>query len=253
MLFDLRSGKRKRVVQVVYGGLAFLFFAGFVMFGIGSDVSGGLGDVLGLGDSSGTGQAGSQYEDQIDRAEERLAEDPKDTAALRDLATAHYFLGQLQLGQADPETGLPDVTSEAQADLGAAADAWERYLELEKRQADAGVAGTMVQAYILLNNAAGAARAQEVVAEDQPSSNTYGNLALFLYSAGEVGQGDAAAERAVAEASGAEREDIEKQLGKLRDQAIQYQKALEKAPASATGENPLQNPFGGFGTGATAP
>ena len=51
MLFDLKTGKRRRVVQVVFGFLAFIFFISFVGFGIGSDVSGGLFDAIGLGGS----------------------------------------------------------------------------------------------------------------------------------------------------------------------------------------------------------
>ena len=45
MLFDLRSGGRRRTVKVVYLGLALLMFVGFVGFGIGSSgLGGGIGD-----------------------------------------------------------------------------------------------------------------------------------------------------------------------------------------------------------------
>ena len=56
MIFDLKSGKRRRVVQIVFGFLAFVFFISFVGFGIGSDVSGGIFDAIGLGgnDTSST-------------------------------------------------------------------------------------------------------------------------------------------------------------------------------------------------------
>ena len=47
MLFDLRSGARKRTIKVVYLGLALLMFVGFVGFGIGSSgLSGSIGDLL---------------------------------------------------------------------------------------------------------------------------------------------------------------------------------------------------------------
>ena len=47
MLFDLRSGARRRTVKVVYLGLALLMFVGFVGFGIGSSgLSGGIGDAI---------------------------------------------------------------------------------------------------------------------------------------------------------------------------------------------------------------
>ena len=47
MLFDLRSGARRRTVKVVYLGLALLMFVGFVGFGIGSSgLGGGIGDAI---------------------------------------------------------------------------------------------------------------------------------------------------------------------------------------------------------------
>ncbi len=88
MLFDLR-GKRRRVVQVVYATLAALFLVGFVGFGIGSDGVGGFADVF-SGESSG-GSLSSQYDDQIDNANEQLAKDPKDTAALLKLSKYEFY------------------------------------------------------------------------------------------------------------------------------------------------------------------
>ena len=57
MLFDLR-GRRRRAVQATYLTLAVLMGGGLVLFGIGSDVSGGLLDVFkgGSGGSSGNSQ-----------------------------------------------------------------------------------------------------------------------------------------------------------------------------------------------------
>ena len=47
MLFDLRSGGRRRTVKTVYLGLALLMFVGFVGFGIGSSgLGGGIGDAI---------------------------------------------------------------------------------------------------------------------------------------------------------------------------------------------------------------
>ena len=66
MLFDLK-GKRKRLVQVVYLGLAILFGGGLVLFGVGGNVSGGLIDAF-----KGTGSADtSAFTDQVERAERR--------------------------------------------------------------------------------------------------------------------------------------------------------------------------------------
>ena len=52
MLFDLRGRGRRRTVQAIYLSLAILMGGGLVLFGIGSDQSGGIVDaVVGEGSS----------------------------------------------------------------------------------------------------------------------------------------------------------------------------------------------------------
>src|SRR4051812_47422433 len=56
MLFDLRSGARRRTVKIVYLGLALLMFVGFVGFSIGSSgLQGGIVDAITGNGSSGGG------------------------------------------------------------------------------------------------------------------------------------------------------------------------------------------------------
>ena len=62
--------------------LALLFGVGFVAFGVGSDVQGGIADVLGVGGSTGDDVVSAG------EARDRLKEKPNDPQALRDLATA---------------------------------------------------------------------------------------------------------------------------------------------------------------------
>ena len=113
MLFDL-SGKRRRVVQVVYATLAILMGGSLVLFGIGSDAPGGILDAVGLGGGSG-GSTNPEYEEQIEDAEARLEANPKDEAALLDLARYRY-LSATQTGvTANPETGAPEVSEDARA------------------------------------------------------------------------------------------------------------------------------------------
>jgi tetratricopeptide (TPR) repeat protein len=59
--------------------LAAIFALSFVVFGVGSEVPGGIADVL---------QRGGVEGPSASKARERLQEDPRDAAALRDLATA---------------------------------------------------------------------------------------------------------------------------------------------------------------------
>ena len=69
------------MVQVVFGFLAFIFFISFVGFGIGSDVSGGIFDAIGLG--GGDSASTPEYEQQIEDANETL-DGPDNERALLD-------------------------------------------------------------------------------------------------------------------------------------------------------------------------
>jgi hypothetical protein len=247
MLFDLQ-GKRRRVVQVVYAVLAALFFISFVGFGIGSDVSGGIFDAIGIGggDSSSSSPA---YDEEIDQQEQKLAKDPKDTRALEELARLHFLAGQSSLEQ--DQSGQPIVTDDAKVQFDESAQAWEKYLKLESNP-DPNAAGLAVQSYVYLNDAEGAATTQEIVAEDRPSEGAYSNLAFYLYAAADFDAADAAAAKAVAEADGSQKKVVKRQLDQIAEQARKQQKAIEKAQKSAQknapeGQNPLQSPLGGTG------
>ena len=255
MLFDLRSGKRRRVVQVVFGGLAFLFFISFIGFGIGSDATGGIFDAIGLGGSNSTGNP--QFDEEVDDAEAAVAENPKDEKALLDLAEVRYQAGQLELEQ-DPDTGQPVVTEEARTNFEASLDAWEDYLKLDPQKPDPGVASFASQAYVQLGDAEGAAEAQRIVAEDNPSAGTYGNLAFYLYADGKFDEGDAAAAKAVSLADSSQKASIKKQLSQVADQAQKLQQQAEEQAqqaqqqaggggAPAPGGAPIEDPFGSLG------
>jgi regulator of sirC expression with transglutaminase-like and TPR domain len=71
--------------------LALVFGVGFVAFGVGSDVQGGIADVIGVG---GGGDPAADRPTEGD-ARERLEKNPNDAQALRDLATALQDEGRL--------------------------------------------------------------------------------------------------------------------------------------------------------------
>jgi hypothetical protein len=266
MLFDLRSGKRRRVVQVVFGGLALLFAISFVGFGIGGDVSGGLFDAIGLGgdDSSST----PQYEEQIEKAESTLETDPKNERALLDLLKYHYLSAtSTEDGiQSDPATGLVSVSDDAQSQLEDAIDAWNRYLEAKPKEVSVDAAVNAFQAQDLLFRAAlssgdasaaldaaeGAAEAQRFVAERRDTASDYGALANYLYYAGRTKEGDAAAARAVQASEPASREQVRKAMNAAAEQGAALNKQIEKAIKQGGGQSgsSIQNPFGGIGGGS---
>jgi hypothetical protein len=248
VLFDL-SGKRRRVVQVVYATLAALFLVGFVAFGIGSDVSGGFADLFSSGSSGGS--VSSQFDDQIDAANEQLAKDPNDSAALLKLSKYQYFKAKQGVTQ-DQTTGEISVSEDAHTELGKSVDAWQKYVKVNKGKPSAGDAAQIVQAYYFLNDFGGAAEAQRIVAADQPSSGAYGQLAYYLYASLNISGGDEAASKAEAEAPKAQRGEIKQQLAQIRKQAVKAKEQLAKAqknapPPTTPGANPLQSPFGGVG------
>lgn len=264
MLFDLKSGKRRRVVQVVFGGLALLFAVGFVGFGIGGETGGGIADLL--GDDSG-GDVSSTYETQIEEAEKKLAAQPKDPKALTDLARYRYLSGQENLSF-DEETGIATLTEDARSEWNAALDAWELLLKTDPKDVDPQVAGQMICAYVPPLpicqiqaptddlDLTGAAQTQQVLAEQDEGPGGYAQLAAFLYFDGDLKGGEEAAAEALARAEPNERERLTKELDRLQKDAEEYVKA-QKAAAQAgapEGDPQLQNPFGGLGsdTGAGA-
>ena len=245
MLFDLR-GKRKRVVQVSYVILALIFVVGFLGFGIGvGGGPGGIFDALGISNSSNTGSGTAQFQDN------------NDTQALLKLAENEYLLGKEGV-TVDQSTGQITITNEAHTQLGAAADAWTKYLHVNKNTPDTRTAFDMVNVYVILNDADGAAKTQEIIAKDQPSAQSYGQLAYFQYAGGDIKGGDASRDKAFSMASGAQRKQLEGSLKQARSTGIKVQQAQKKAqqqaqkqsggPSGTPGTNPLQTPFGGAPT-----
>jgi len=257
MLFDL-SGKRKRMVQVVYAILAILMGGSLVLFGIGSDAPGGILDSLGLGNSGG-GSSSPQYEQEIENAEEKLATNPDDTAALLNLIRYHGLAAQGGVS-ADEESGQITVTEEARGQFEDAASAWERYLKTKPDRPNTSAATSAAQAYQFLNDADGAASAQEVVAKAQNTAAAYGQLAYYLYADFKFEKADAAAKQAVAKAEPAQRKNIQRNMDQIAQSAREQQKQIEKQAEQQGGgkgeeAEPPADPFGslGGGTGFGAP
>jgi hypothetical protein len=246
MLFDLKTGKRRRFIQIVFGFLAFIFFISFVGFGIGGDVSGGIFDAIGLGGNS-SGSASTQYQQQIDDAEDKLAQDPDDQTALLDLTRYRYLAGQEELDQSGE---LPVATEETRTHWNSALDTWDRYLKTKPKKPDTFLTGQILFVHQLFNDAGGAAEAQAILAEENPSATSFGDLAYYLYFDGELAKGDKAAERAVAEAKQSDRANVKKELDRVAKEARSLQKAEELGGAAEGEEGQLQSPFGGLGPGS---
>jgi hypothetical protein len=279
MLFDLRSPGRRNVIRVVYAMLAVLMGGGLVLFGIGGS-GGGILDSL-TGNGSGGG-GGNPFEDDISAAQERVQQNPQDAAAYATLVQLHYQAGSQQID----ENGA--LTTDGEQELQEGADAWAKYLKLSggdpapspnllavqtlatlaqnqisQAQKATSTTDALTDATASQANWAAAAEAQQLSlgqkGGQQQGGSGYQNLALFSYAAGDVAAGDQATAQAVAQAQGPEKEQIQKSLDSIKQQAGQINQAiaaLQKQQKQAStnpsggGENPLGGVSGGgLGTG----
>lgn len=257
MLFDLR-GRRRRLIQVVYAGLAVLMGGGLVFFGIGGSGT-GLFDAF---DSGGGGGGNNAFDERAEKLEARLRRDPGDEQLLLDLARTRAQSGQAELEQ-DPSTGQVTVTEAAVNEYGKAADAWEKYLRLEPRNPNPTAGILMARTYEALASTEtsgpaaiadieAAAEAQRIFAEARPSQGSLSQLAIYLYLAGKSAEADEVTKQALAKADLAQRQVLKQRLAAAKKQGKEIAKQLKaeaKAGQGQPGQNPLEDPTGGLGAG----
>jgi tetratricopeptide (TPR) repeat protein len=240
MLFDLK-GKRKRVVQVTYLGLAILFGGSLVLFGTGSSVSGGLIDAITGNNSSG---GTSAFQDQVNRTRKTVQANPKSEQAWLDLTRAEFNLAASPDGS-DADTGqLSDTGKQAVLDT---ITSWERYLKLHPKKPDAATAQFAALAYGATQSYNKAVKTQELAAKARPSSNAYYQLAQFAYAGGNVSKGDEAAAEAIRRTPKDLRNSVRAQIKDIKKQGAQLVKSLEaqkKASKQAAKGQPTGTAFG---------
>jgi hypothetical protein len=233
MLFDLRTGARRRTVKVVYLGLALLMFVGFVGFGIGSSgLSGSIGDLLrdNSGQTDGSKDAVNRVSAQVRAADAKTKATPSDPAAWAELAQARYRLAQLG-DNIDPASS--NYSAEGRRQLTAAGAAFDKYAALNPPNPDERVVRNMTQAFLAIEQPAKAVTAQEMLTEIEPAANTFSNLAILSYQAGQTRKGDLASTKAVELTEGAdEKKQLKEQLEQAKTQSItqQIQEAVTPTP-----------------------
>ena len=229
MLFDLRSGARRRTVKVVYLGLALLMFVGFVGFSIGSSgLSGGIVDAITGNGSSGGGDnsAVDRLTTQVRTADAKAKATPTDPAAMAALALARVRLANVG-DNLDTNTGT--YTAEGRRQVAAAGVAWDKYVALKPATPDERLARQMAQAFVSTGAADKAVGAQEVLTEVDPTQQTYQNLALLAFQAGQTRKGDLAAAKAISLAPKADQKDLKASLDQAKSQAA-IQQIQQTAP-----------------------
>jgi hypothetical protein len=234
MLFDLRSGGRRRTVKAVYLSLAVLMFVGFVFFGIGSSgLSGSIGDLFGQNANVGENDAETRLTNQIQAADRRTKANPSDESAWAALALARVRIAQVG-DNFDPAAS--DYTADGRRQLNAASRAWDKYVALEPANPDERLTRQMTQAFLALNQPAKAVSAQEMLTEIDPTEQTFTNLAFYAYQAGQLRKGDLAAGKAVELAPKDEQKDLKEQLEQVKSQAaLQQIQETQPSPTPTVG------------------
>ena len=277
MLFDLQSPRRRRVIRVTFGALAAIFAISFVFLGVGTGGGGfSFSDLFGGGSSGSTANA---FDDDIKTAEQQIAVNPADTAALGRLV-------QLQYSAANANTdsnGAP--TSEGEQHLQEAADAWNKYVKVSKgnpnpstavyalntfdllarlnfaqARSDTSTADALTDVTAAVDSWKTAAQAQQILIAAQPNkatSNVYANLAQYLYLAGETQAGDQAVAMAK-QGKGSDASTLDQQFSSIKQLGQQLQTAIQqltkqqqKSQGGAPGAGGAGggNPLSGLGTG----
>jgi hypothetical protein len=229
MLFDLRSGARRRTVKVVYLGLALLMFVGFVGFSIGSSgLSGGIVDAITGNGTTGGGDTAAvdRLTTQVRSADAKAKASPSDPAAWAALAQARVRLANVG-ENLDTNTGT--YTAEGRRQVTAAGAAWDKYVALKPATPDERLARQMAQAFVSVGSADKAVGAQEVLTEVDPTQQTFQNLALLAFQAGQTRKGDLAAAKAISLAPKDQQKDLKTSLDQAKSQAA-LQQIQQTAP-----------------------
>jgi hypothetical protein len=277
VLFDLQSPRRRRVIRVTFGALAAIFAISFVFLGVGTGGGGfSFSDLFGGGSSGSTANA---FDDDIKTAQQQIAVNPADTAALARLV-------QLQYSAANANTdsnGAP--TSEGEQHLQEAADAWNKYVKVSKgnpnpstavyalntfdllarlnfaqARTDTSTADALTDVTAAVDSWKTAAQAQQILIDAQPNkatSNVYANLAQYLYLAGETQAGDQAVAKAK-QGKGSDASTLDQQFSSIKQLGQQLQSAIQQLTkqqqqsqggAPGAGGAAGGNPLSGLGTG----
>ena len=127
------------------------------------------------------------------------------------------------------DSAAGDYTADGRRQLTAAATAWDKYVALDPRTRRARRAPD-AQAFIALEQPAKAVAAQEILTQIDPTQQTFQNLALLAYQAGQLRKGDLASAKAVELAPKDEQKELKEPLEQAKSQAA-LQQIQETAPS----------------------
>jgi hypothetical protein len=193
MLFDLRSRGRRRGVQVIYVGLAFVMVGGLLLVGVGTGTGGGILNAF-TNNGSG-GNQGQVVTAQLTAALKAEKKDPSSAANAAALVSAYYTVA----GEgANFDSATSTYTKGGKAALKQATTWWTKYTTLTSSP-NSITAQLAAHANLQLGNYAAAASAWEVYTLVQPAVlKGFECLAVSAYAASQTRKGDLAAAKAEA-------------------------------------------------------
>jgi hypothetical protein len=261
MLFDLRGGRRGKVVKVVYAVLAVLMGLSLFL------VVGGFNLAELFNSNSSSGEAAEAYERQAERIEAKLVKSPAEPELLKSLTRAQINAGNAQVS-VEPN-GERQVSTDAAQEYQKAYQSWSEYLKATD-QPDSGLALLVAPMLMQLaelsssysqadSRVTSASEAQQIVADQRPSVNSWTTLAFYSYFTKPELAEEARAEAKKLAAGKSEREAIDEQLDEIKKNADSYrkekakaekaEKEAAKAGGGAAGVPSGENPFGGLSGG----
>jgi hypothetical protein len=259
MLFDIR-GRRKHVVRVVYAILALLMGASLFL------VVGPFNIASLIGNGGSSTSAAKILQEQAERTEAKLRREPNNETL--QVALIHQRIGAANaLTEVSSETGATSITAEGIKELERGVDGWNAYVK-QAKEPKATTAALVSNGYFTLaqssggnieaieENLDGAAKAQRIAVEAQPTVNSLTTLAIYEYFLGNFAGGDKATSEAEAQAGGkAEAKEIAKQMALYRKngKAFQKQKKLAEKQESSASKESLENPLSGLSGGPSGP
>jgi hypothetical protein len=213
MLFDLRGRGRRRMVRLIYTGLALLMGVGLVGFGIGGGFGGG-GLFTSLNNGAGSG-GGASYSKQIAKYRKLTQQQPKNVSAWENLAKNLYHEG----GNEPYTTSAGVVTSKGKELFKQVAQAWSGYIALNPPKPNAELAQLMTNVYgeLGLNEAAKEVEVLQIAVASRPTDAAlYAQLAIYAYRSHNTGVADLASQKAVSLAPASSRTRLKAELAEVK-------------------------------------
>ena len=211
MLFDLRGRHRRRMVKVIYIGLALIFLLGFVGFGVGGGF-GGTGILSALSKEENGGN--SSFSSQVKKYRKQTEKQPSDASAWEGLAKALLH----EVG-AQEDVTTNGVNAKGKELYKQASQAWTSYIALNPPKPNAELAQLMESAYGEegLNEPAKEVEVLQIAVAARPTDAAlYAQLAEYAYKAKNVRVGDLASEKAVSLAPASQRTRLKDELAEVK-------------------------------------